>query len=373
MAKRSSSGGGGGEPLRIGLVGAGGMAAYHVEGFRRAGAEVVAIADPCEAAAEAAAGRFGVARVYESAGEMLAQADVDAVSVITPNRFHCPVTLQALRAGKHVFCEKPPALDAREAARMARAAKKARRVLMFDFNNRARPEAVAMKAAIERGDAGRINSAQALWVRRTGIPGFGGWFTTKALSGGGPVIDLLHMIDLALHFMGYPEPKYVLAATYRDFMGDRRFKGPWGIPDRAGGVCDVEAAANGLVLFKNGSTLFLRNSWAEMNKREEVSVTFQGTKAGGMVRRLFGTDGMDDTAEDVCEMYFQGADGERADRTVEVERDEAMGRVRAAENFVLAVRRREKPLNTPDEAVKLMKIIDGIYASAKSGAPVRVR
>lgn len=366
-AKRAKS------ALKIGLVGAGGMAAYHVEGFRKAGAEVVAIADPSAAAAKAAAEKYGIAKIYESAADMLAEAGVDAVSVITPNKFHCPLVLQALKAGKHVFCEKPPALNAKEAAKMAAAAKKARRLLVFNFNNRARPESVAMKSAIARGDAGRINSAQALWIRRTGIPGFGGWFTTKALSGGGPVIDLLHMIDLALHFMGYPEPKHVLAATFRDFIGDKRFKGPWGIPDKAGGVCDVEASAHGFVTFKNGSVLFLRNAWAEMNKREEVSVTFQGTKAGGMVRRLFGTDGVDETATDASEMYFQDAKGNRADRELEVEKDEAMGRVRSAENFVLAVLKKEKPLNVPSEAVKLMKIVDAIYASAKKGAPVRIR
>jgi len=360
-------------PVRVGLIGAGAMAEYHVAGFRRAGAEIAAIADLDPVAADAAATRFDVARVYDSADELIACADIDAVSVITPNKFHCPIAVQALRAGKHVFCEKPPAMNAREAALMARTAKKARRTLMFDFNNRARPESAAMKAAIARGDAGRINSAQAVWIRRTGIPGFGGWFTNKALSGGGPVIDLLHMMDLALHFMGYPEPKYVLAATYRDFISDRRFKGPWGIQDVAGGTCDVEAAAHGFVLFKNGSALFLRSSWAEMNKREEASVTFQGTKAGGCVRRVFGKDGVDSTAEDSCEIYIQGPHGENIDRFPPVARDETMGRVRAAENFILSLKKAEKPLNTPDEAVKLMKIIDAMYASAKSGAPVRVK
>ena len=193
------------------------------------------------------------------------------------------------------------------------------------------------------------------------------------MSGGGPVIDLLHMIDLALYFMGYPEPKFVLASTFRDFIADRRFKGPWGIPDTAGGVCDVESAAQGLVTFKNGTTLFLRTSWAEMNKREEVSVTFQGTKAGGLVRRLFGKDGIDATAEDACEMYFQDSVGANADKVLSVPKDETMGRIRAAENFILTLQKRERPLNTPDEAVRLMKIIDAIYASAKTGAPVRIR
>ena len=360
-------------PIRVGIIGAGCMADYHVAGFKKAGADVVAVADPDPSAAESAAARFDLSGVYESAEEMLARESVDAVSVITPNRFHCPIAIAALKAGKHVFCEKPPALNAREAAMMARAAKKSRRVLMFDFNNRARPESIAIKSAIARGDAGRINSAQAVWIRRTGIPGFGGWFTTKAMSGGGPAIDLLHMADLALHFMGYPEPKYVMAATFRDFMSDRRFKGPWGVPDKAGGICDVEAAAHGFVSFKNGSVLHIRVSWAEMNKREEASVTFQGTKAGGMIRRQFGKDGIDSTAIDTCEMYFQSASGAPADRTIPAAKDETMGRVRAAENFIATVARREKPLNSPDEAVKLMKIIDAIYASAKTGVPVKVR
>ena len=242
---------------------------------------------------------------------------------------------------------------------------------MFNFNNRARPEAYAMMEYIRKGAVGQINSAQALWVRRTGIPGFGGWFTTKKLSGGGPVIDLLHMIDLALYFMDYPQPEWVLANTFDNFIGDKAFKGPWGIPDVARGVTDVEAAAHGFVTFKTGQVLFLRNSWAEMNHREEVSVTFQGTKAGGMVRRLFGRDGLDDTSIDACQLYTQ-ENGRSVNRDIVVPADTSMGRIRAASNFVWAIQKKEAPLNTPDQAVKLMKIIDAIYASSKSGKPVKI-
>ncbi len=359
--------------IRIGVIGAGGMSAYHVPGFRAGGAEVAAIADVNFSAAQAAAEKFGIQKAYADVAEMLASEKLDAVSVITPNKFHKPLVLQALKAGKHVFCEKPPALNAAEMKQMAAAAKKAGCTLMFDFNNRARPESCAMKKAIDTGKVGKINSAQALWIRRTGIPGFGGWFTTKALSGGGPVIDLLHMIDLALYFMDYPEPAYVLANTFDDFMGDKRFKGPWGIPDRANGTCDVESAAHGFVTFKNGAVLYLRTAWAELNKREEVSVTFQGTKAGGLVRRLFGTDGLDETAEDVCELYTMSKTGARIDKTVASQPDETMGRIRAAQNFILTLRGKEKPLNTPDQAVKLMKIIDAIYASAAQKAPIKIR
>jgi len=358
--------------MKIGIIGAGGMANYHIPGFRSAGGDVVALADLNQAAAEAAAAKHGIPQVFGDPADMLAKGGVDAVSIITPNKFHAPLALQALKAGKHVFCEKPPALTAKEAKAMSDAAAKAGKTLMFNFNNRARPESYAMMEYLRGGAVGTINSAQALWVRRTGIPGFGGWFTNKALSGGGPVIDLLHMIDLALYFMDYPEPEWVLAATFSDFIADKGFKGPWGLPDVAKGVNDVEAAAHGFVKFKSGQVLFLRNSWAEMNKREEVSVTFQGTKAGGMVRRLFGRDGLDDTAIDSCELYVQ-ENGRSVNRDIIVEADPTMGRLRSASNFVLAVKGKEKPLNTPDQAVKLMKITDALYASAAGGKPVQVK
>ncbi len=358
--------------LKIGIVGAGGMAFYHIPGFRSAGAEVVAIADMNLDAAKRAAEKYGVEKSFGSVKEMYASIkDLDAVSIITPNAFHHPLVIEALAAGKHVFCEKPPALNAADVTAMAKAAKDAGRTLMFNFNNRARPESYAMMEYIKGGSVGRINSAQAAWIRRNGIPGFGGWFTNKKMSGGGPVIDLLHMIDLALHFMQYPEPAFVLAQTFSDFIDNKEFKGPWGIPDVKDGVTDVEAAAHGFVTFKSGQVLSLRNSWAEMNKREEVSVVFQGQKAGGMVRRLFATDGLDSTSIDDCELYTQ-ENGRPVNRSIIVMPDEAMGRTRAAKNFALAIEGKEAPLNTPDEAVKLMKIIDGLYASAKTGKPVEI-
>jgi predicted dehydrogenase len=355
---------------KVGIIGAGGMARYHVAGFRNAGADILAIADTNAAAAEKFAASEGIPKATASPDEMLKLPELDAVSIIVPNKFHAPLALQALKAGKHVFCEKPPALNAREAKAMSDAAAKAKRTLMFNFNNRARPESYALREYIQRGETGVINSAQAKWCRRAGIPGFGGWFTTKALSGGGPVIDLLHMFDLALYFMGNPEPEYVLAQTFNTFITDKTFKGPWGIKDVQKGVTDVESAAHGFVKFKTGQVVSLQMSWAELVAREEVSVTFQGTKAGGLVRRLFGRDGLDDTAIDTCELYTH-EHGRPVNRSIVVPADPAMGRVRSAANFVATLEGAEEPLNTPAQAVALMRVIDAIYASAKTGKPVK--
>ena len=357
---------------KIGIIGAGGMLQYHAAGFRAGGAELVAICDMNEQAAQKAAKEYDVSHVFSDSAKMLSElSELDAISIITPNRTHRPLAVQVLEAGKHVFCEKPPALNASEVDEMKKASEQAGKTLMFNFNNRARPESYALRKYIEAGEVGQINSAQAKWIRRTGIPGFGGWFTNKSMSGGGPLIDLLHMVDLALYYMDYPKPSHVLAQTFNDFIENKEFKGPWGIPDVADGVTDVESAAHGFVTFDTGQVLNFQISWAEMNKREEVSVTFQGKKAGGMIRRLFGSDGLDDTAMDDCELYVQ-EHGRSVNRSIITEPNEDMGRIRSAENFVRTISGEESPLNTPDQALALMKIIDATYHSANSGKPVEI-
>ena len=244
---------------KIGIIGAGGMLQYHAPGFKAGGAEIVAICDMNQEAAKKAASTYGAQHVFADSQKMLDElSDLDAISIITPNRTHKPLAIQALKTGKHVFCEKPPALNADEVAEMKQAAEEAGKTLMFNFNNRARPESYAMRKYLEAGEIGTINSAQAKWIRRTGIPGFGGWFTNQAQSGGGPLIDLLHMIDLALFYMDYPEPSHVLAQTFDNFIQDKGFKGPWGIPDVADGVTDVESAAHGFVRFQTGQVLSFR-------------------------------------------------------------------------------------------------------------------
>jgi predicted dehydrogenase len=355
--------------MQIGIIGAGGMAAYHAKGFTLAGAEVVGIADPNKPRSEAFAATHAIPATYRTLKEMKTQhPNLDAVSIVTPNKFHASLTIEALQMGLHVYCEKPPARNASEMQAMYDESKRAGKLLMFGFNNRMRPESRAIATYIEQGEVGRINSAQATWIRRAGIPGFGGWFTDKELAGGGPVIDLLHMIELALYFMGYPEPNCVLASTFHDFMGNASFKGPWGIADGTGKM-DVETACHAMVTFKSGQCLTIRNSWAEMNEREVVSTTFQGTKAGGKVERLFGIDGVDETSVDSAVLYTEEY-GRQVNRTIITEKDETMGRIANAMNFVKCLMEGEKPANTPEEALILMRITDAIYKSSETGTCV---
>ena len=153
--------------------------------------------------------------------------------------------------------------------------------------------------------------------------------------------------------------------------GGRQFKGPWGIPDKVGGTTDVENSAHGFVTFKSGQVLSLQVSWAEMIQREEVSVNFQGTKAGGRVQRLFAVDGIDSTAIDSCELYVQ-ENGHSVNRSISTPACEDMGRIGSAANFIEFLEGKAEPLNTPEQALRLMQVIDAVYASAKTGKPVSI-
>jgi predicted dehydrogenase len=358
--------------IKIGIVGAGGMAAYHYAGFVKAGAEVIAMANTDINRARAFGEARNIRAFYPSLTAMLkACPELNAVSIITPNKFHKPLALEAFASGKHVYCEKPPALNATETRAMLDASRTAGKQLMFDLNNRARPEVQAVMRYIRDGRVGRINSAQAYWIRRAGIPGFGGWFTNKELAGGGPALDLPHMVDIALHFMGYPEPDWLIGSTYNDFMDNRAFKGPWGFPDSAAGVTDVESSCHAMLTFKTGQCLMFRNSWAELNERETISVTFQGSKVGGKIERLFGIDGIDETSIDVCKLFFEEY-GKHVDLDIAIAKDKDMGRITNASNFIESLEGRAPPLNTPEEAVTLMRIIDALYESAASRQPVQL-
>ena len=93
---------------KIGIIGAGGMLQYHAAGFTAGGGELLAVCDMNEKAAQEAAERYEIPKVFGDSSKMLEELrELDAISIITPNKTHCPLAVQALNAGKDVFCEKP--------------------------------------------------------------------------------------------------------------------------------------------------------------------------------------------------------------------------------------------------------------------------
>jgi predicted dehydrogenase len=358
--------------VRAGVIGAG-IGKFHLQGYQQhPQAEVVALCDLNEPLAQQVAATFGVAQVYADYKEMLKKAGANAVSVCVPNALHRPVVVDCLRAGLHVLCEKPLSVNAREGQKMVDAAAAAGRTLMMQFNNRYRPEAKLLKSYIEAGELGDIYFARCGWIRRNGIPGWGGWFTRRETAGGGPLIDLaVHMLDLTMYLMGNPEPATCMASTYSVFGPKMEALGPWGTPNPKG-VFDVEDMAVGMIKFAGGQTILLEASWGSRVKREWVYSTLCGTRAGASLERVFAFDGVDDSSIDTLEVFTQ-EHGVPVNRSLIVEPDPAMGRINAVKHFCDCLVGGQAPISPGADGLRIMRILDAMYESARKGKAVDVK
>ncbi|WP_201738326.1 MULTISPECIES: Gfo/Idh/MocA family protein [unclassified Exiguobacterium] len=265
--------------MKIGIIGTGGIATNaHIPHYIAAGADVVAVMNRTRERGEAVARQFGVERVYDTVADMLDSEQLDAVSVCTPNALHKDHVIQALDAGCHVLCEKPPAISEREADEMLQAAKRAGRTLHYGFHFRHRTDTQLLKRLIDSNELGHIYAATALALRRRGIPGWG-VFTDKELQGGGALLDIgVHMLDLALYLMDYPKPVDVIGHVGQ-YLGTRPGVGLMG--DWDADNFSVEDTARAMITFENGASLFLDASFmANIGPKDTMNVELRGTIGG---------------------------------------------------------------------------------------------
>lgn len=342
--------------LRVGVIGLG-IGRMHIEGWRQhPQVDVVAITDMDAARLAQVGDQFGIALRYTDPAAMLAEAQLDVVSVCTPNKFHKDLTLAALAAGCHVLCEKPMAMNAAEGREMLEAARVAGKRLMINFSYRFSAQSRALKAQVDAGVFGDFYFGRSVWHRRRGMPGFGGWFGTKALAGGGPLIDLgVHRLDLALWLMGYPKPTWVMGATYDPIAREAAA--------RAGKTFDVEDLAAGFIRFDNGATLALEASWAaNIQEAELMETRLMGTRAGLLQKNL--AEGYTFDAHIFTEQH--GAHFNLHLNPTTASAQSAMHDYAAA---ILT----DTPHPAPgEEGLIVMEILDAIYESARTGAPVQI-
>lgn len=198
--------------IRVGIVGAGIIGAKRAHALKSTKqGTLVAIADVDLARAQALARQYGV----ESAGEwkkFVARKDLDAIVIAVPNAFAAPIVLQALKNGKHVFCEKPFGINAKQSATMVQAARKAKKIVKVGFNHRFQAAVLKAHEIVEKGGIGKV-----LFIRsRYGHGGRKGmekeWRFDKKISGGGELLDQgVHIVDLARWFGGEFTSVYGLA------------------------------------------------------------------------------------------------------------------------------------------------------------------
>ena len=361
--------------IRLGIIGAGAIGEVHAEAAVAAGQTVAAVADvnreaaTCLAATldgQASCGQAsGGCEAHGSAAPLLADESIDAVIVCVPNRWHCELAIEAMRAGKDVLLEKPMGLSAAECQQAIEVADETGRILQIGMVNRWTAVGQATKKAVAAGDLGEIYHAKAHLTRRRGVPGLGGWFTTREMSGGGPLVDLgVHLIDLTCWLMDFPKIERVSGKVYSHFgkrMRDYVYESMWAGPPKLDGVCDVEDSAHALIYFEGGGTLDLQVSWAINmpgdSRKEERQIGLFGDR-GGLTFELGGES-------------FTLAE-ERHGRNVDtrVWLPEVKPFVQQTAGFAACVESREAPLATGSQGKKVQAILDAIYESSQTNRDV---
>lgn len=352
---------------RVGVIGCGGIAnGKHLPALSRQDkVQVVAFCDIIKERAEAAAEQYGSAEsaVYTDYQELLKDASIDIVHVLTPNDAHAEISIAALEAGKHVMCEKPMAKTAADAKRMAEAAKRTGKKLTIGYDNRFRQDSQYLKKVCEAGELGHIYYAKAHAIRRRAVPTWG-VFLDEEKQGGGPLIDIgTHALDLTLWMMDNYKPKVVLGTKYHELSQKEDAANAWGPWDPK--KFTVEDSAFGMIVMENGATITLEASWA-LNSLDvdEAKCSLSGTEAGADMK-----NGLRINGENHSKLYTNeielGAGGVafyegKEEKSTDVE----------LRKWIEAIEQDKDPVVTPEQAYVVSRILEAIYESAQTGKAV---
>jgi predicted dehydrogenase len=352
------------DKLKVAVIGVG-VGRAHLRGYLACpDAEVVALCDADAARLEAVADEYHIPKRCTDYKELLKMPDLDAVSVALPNFLHAPISIAAMEAGKHVLCEKPLAATLPAGEAMVEASRRTGKLLMITFNYRYRSDAQFIKGLINEKRLGRVYHVRAGWQRRRGIPKAGSWFTRKAQSGGGPLIDLgVHVLDLTMWFLGYPEVVTVSGAMHNALacQGKGASDGASFRPEDY----DVEDMALGFLRLRNGSTIALEISWASNGgASDDYFVSLMGDQAGAeLYVHNYGR-------RDTVRLY-----SDLAGRPVATHPDlpdVIGGHEGAVCEFLTCVRTGAKPTASAENGLTILRLLDALYRSAESGQEIRL-
>lgn len=331
------------------IIGAGNIADNnHIPALKQLAeqVEIVAVCSRDLGKARALADKHDITHAFDNTADLYSQCAPDMVIICTPNYLHYPQTMEALAHNCHVFCEKPPALNGPNAREMANTAVQKGLVLAYNFQLRQSSEWALLMRCKADGLLGEIYHIKANFLRRRGIPGWG-YFTNKAMQGGGALIDLgVHVLDLALHALDYAIPNRVVGNTY-DFIGKTGGKGLMGSwnPETFG----VEDAAMAYLSFPSKASIMLSASFALNQQAEkERNLTVFGSKGGAT---LFPFSLHTEWAGELADMQFPFL-------------DETDIQLKNTAAFLDACAGKPSNVCTGEQGAILQEIVDQIYTSA---------
>ena len=273
------------EKVKIAVIGCGTIANNaHIPAYmKNLHVEITYFCDIIEERACAAVEKYGCGKAVSNYRDLLNNADVDAVSICTPNNVHSEIAIAFLRAGKDVLCEKPAARTYDEALQMQKEQHETGRILNIGVCNRINTAVNRIKNAIDDGELGDVYHVYISFRSHRSIPGLGGAFTTKAISGGGALIDWgVHFLDIVMYCCGDPAPKTVSGTAFSKLGKDIEgytYLDMWAGPPVKDGVYDVDDSVTALIRTE-GPVITLNGAWAQNIGKDEMFIDFIGDKAG---------------------------------------------------------------------------------------------
>lgn len=347
--------------FRVGVIGAGSIAQSHLTAYsENPDVELIAVADINLERAQSVAEKYGAHRAYADPQELLADPEIDGVSICTWNNSHATWAIAAIEAGKHVLVEKPIARTLEEAEEIQRTVDASDRVVQVGFVRRHSANCQVLKSFIDADELGEIYYAKASCIRRVGNPG--GWFADKEISGGGPLLDIgIHVLDLCWYLMGSPKVVSVSGNTY-DRLGNRAnvtTMPRYTVADYDPTKNTVEDLANAVIRFENGASLLLDCSYSLHATRDSIDVSVYGEKGGAELEpALHIATEMHDSVVNI--------EPQIASRTFEF----GPGFANEIQNFVDAGLGRAESVAPAWHGVEIVRILEGIYESARTGREV---
>ncbi|MFQ5419566.1 MAG: Gfo/Idh/MocA family protein [Anaerolineae bacterium] len=309
--------------------------------------EMVAVVNHRPESMAAFAETFNIPRQYTHLEDLLADGDVDAISINSPNYLHAPQTIAALNAGVHVMVEKPMAMNATEAQMMVTAAAQSSAILMVAHCFRFDPEVQWLQAQVDAGKLGNIIRSKSYGVHANWGPG--GWFTQAQYAGGGAIADMgIHALDTVRFLLGDPQPVSVYAkiGTYY-------------------GNFDVDDTGVILVNWDNGTTSYIETGWWQPHAdKPNAGTQLYGTKGFG---ELFPTRlSLPDLAAETVSEVASGFDFPRTETA-----GHAKYGVQFA-YFIDCIRENRIPIPGGREGMINMKVVDAAYESSRTGKVVEI-
>jgi predicted dehydrogenase len=349
------------DEVRIGIVGVGQIGKKHLDRYQKVPhARVVALADIDEPEGRRVGEKYGIPNVYTDFRKLLARDDVDAVDVALHNKLHAPVTVAALRAGKHVYCEKPMAGSYADAKVMMDAAAECGRKLSIQLFSLFAKQTKVARRLIEAGRLGRIFHARSTGYRRRGRPFVDGYgapsFVKRAVAAGGALYDMgVYHIAQIVYLLGRPRVERISGKLYQEMEMDAE--------RRAASGYDVEELGTGFVRFAGGVTLDVIESWAvHLDKFEGSCIV---GSAGGIRLEPFSFHCTEQDVEMDATFDIDAADW----RWHQLNAGEG-AYDSSQHHWIAALRGEVELMPTAEVALETMLVSEGIYLSDRLGREV---